>query len=273
MMDSLIDNLARMSEAKREPGDYLQDGLLYCGHCGTPKQCRISFGAGSHVVGCQCACENRRYEAELKARKDRERMLRIEQLRCSGIQDKGLAACRFETAENTPEIAKCRKYVERWEEMKAGNSGLLFWGNTGNGKTHAAACIANALIDRGVPAMITSFPRILAAGWQDRADIASQLKNYQLLVLDDLGAERGTDFALETVYMVVDERYKSKLPLIVTTNLTLGEMCKPKNMDYQRIYDRVLEMCVPVVFRGGSIRRKKANRNTKRARELFGETP
>ena len=105
--------------------------------------------------------------------------------------------------------------------------------------------------------MITSFPRILSAGY-DKQDIIDQMRYYPLLVIDDLGAERNSDYALETVYMVIDERYKSKKPLIVTTNLTLDEICNPKNMAYQRIYDRVLEMCAPLVFRGDSIRRRKA---------------
>ena len=69
--------------------------------------------------------------------------------------------------------------------------------------------------------------------------------------------------------MVIDERYKARKPLIVTTNLTLEEICKPKSMDYQRIYDRILEMCVPVVFQGGSIRRKAANEKLRRAREAL----
>ena len=71
MMDAIVDSLARKSAAKREPGDYTQDGLLYCGHCGTPKQCRISFGAGVRIVGCQCACQIRRFEAERQAERDR----------------------------------------------------------------------------------------------------------------------------------------------------------------------------------------------------------
>lgn len=267
--DELIESLARRSVAKRELGDYMQDGLLYCGHCQTPKQCRISYGAGLKVVGCQCACKTQQYEAQKQADKDRERALHIESLRASGIRDRNLTGCRFSGAAETPEIVKCRRYVENWEAMYADNNGLLLWGNTGNGKTFAAACIANALIDRGVPAMITSFPRILNSGW-DKREIAEQMKHYPLLVIDDLGAERESEYALETVYMVIDERYKTKKPLIVTTNLTLEELCKPKNMDYQRIYERILEMCVPVVFQGSSVRRNAANEKLRRAREVLG---
>ena len=69
--------------------------------------------------------------------------------------------------------------------------------------------------------------------------------------------------------MVIDERYKAKKPLIVTTNLTLDEICKPKNMAYQRIYDRVLEMCAPLVFKGESRRRANAQQRNKALRELL----
>lgn len=267
--NDLIELLAQKSAVKWQPGDYLQDGLIYCGHCKTPKQCRIAYGTGNRIVGCQCACQSRQYEAQRKAEKDRERALYIETLRTAGIKDRTLTQCRFEGAEETPELSKCRRYVDNWSKMFAENNGLLLWGNTGNGKTFAAACIANALIDRGIPTMITSFPRILNAGW-DKREIADQMKFYDLLVLDDLGAERGSEYALETVYMVIDERYKAKKPMIITTNLTLEDLCKPRSMNYQRIYDRVLEMCLPVVFQGGSMRRKLANDKLRRARELLG---
>lgn len=256
-IDVIIDGLARKAEPVRVPIDYEKDGLLYCGHCNTPKQCRIPVGAKMRIVGCQCACAAREYEAEKAARADREKRLRIETLRADGIRDKTLTGCRFDCATLTDEITKCKRYADRWDEMYRTDSGLLLWGNTGNGKTFAAACIANQLIDRGIPAMITSFPRILSAGY-DKREIVEQMQYYPLVVIDDLGAERESDYALETVYMIIDERYKAKKPLIVTTNLTLNEICKPKNMTYKRIYERVLEMCSPVVFRGDSMRRGKA---------------
>ena len=92
---------------------------------------------------------------------------------------------------------------------------------------------------------------------------------YPLVVIDDLDVERSTEYAMETVYMVIDERYKAKKPLIVTTNLTLEELCKPKSMDYQRIYDRILELCIPVAFKGESIRRKTANKKMRRMKEIL----
>ena len=261
-VDALIDSIAKKAEPVRDLVDYEKDGLLYCGHCNTPKQCRIPIGGSVRLVGCQCACAAREYEAEKKARADREKRLRIETLRADGIRDKSLTACRFDTATMSEEIVKCKRYADAWDDMRRENNGLLLWGNTGNGKTFAAACIANELIDRGIPAMITSFPRILNAGY-DKQEIIKQVHYYPLMVIDDLGAERSSEYAMETVYTVIDERYKAKKPLIVTTNLTLDELCRPKDMTYQRIYDRILEMCTPLVFKGDNLRRDKA---TKRLR-------
>lgn len=267
-VDALIDSIAKKAEPVRDLVDYEKDGLLYCGHCNTPKQCRIPIGGNVRLVGCQCACAAREYEAEKKARADREKRLRIETLRADGIRDKSLTACRFDKATMSDEIVKCKRYADAWDDMRRENNGLLLWGNTGNGKTFAAACIANELIDRGIPAMITSFPRILNAGY-DKQEIIKQVRYYPLLVIDDLGAERSSEYAMETVYMVIDERYKSKKPLIVTTNLTLDELCKPKNMDYQRIYDRVIEMCTPLVFKGDNLRRDKSNKRLRYVKSVL----
>lgn len=267
-VDVLIDSIAKKAEPVRDLVDYEKDGLLYCGHCNTPKQCRIPIGGNVRLVGCQCACAAREYEAEKKARADREKRLRIETLRADGIRDKSLTACRFGMATMSDEIVKCKRYADAWDDMRRENNGLLLWGNTGNGKTFAAACIANELINRGIPAMITSFPRILNAGY-DKQEIIEQMHYYPLLVIDDLGAERSSEYAMETVYTVIDERYKTKKPLIVTTNLTLDELCRPKDMTYQRIYDRILEMCTPLVFKGDNLRRDKANKRLRYVKSVL----
>ena len=272
-MNALTDALntvIRKAQPVRNPGDYIQDGLLYCGACRTPKQCRIRFGTALRVVGCQCSCAARRYEAERKAEQQRQELERIERLRASCIADRAVRGYTFASAEETPDLLRCKAYAQHLSEAVQENQGLLLWGNTGTGKTFAAACIANAALDRGIPAMVTSFPKILGVGWDARDKIIGQLNRYKLLVLDDLGAERQSDYALETVYRVVDERYKSGLPLIVTTNLPLSALTKPKNMDYQRIYDRVLELCTPLYFGGENRRRQKANANLKWLREVTG---
>ena len=80
--------------------------------------------------------------------------------------------------------------------------------------------------------------------------------------------ERRTPYAREQVYEIVNRRYLSGLPMIVTTNLTLKEL-KDADRDDGRIHDRVLERCVPVCFDGPSLRREKAAQKLRRARELL----
>lgn len=275
-MNELLKTLAKKSAAavKRNDNDYEKDGLLYCGNCHSRKQGWRVFPDGSRrKVSCLCICETKAYDEEQQRLKEEQKALRIKQLRVNGIQDKSLRDATFANARPMPMIDKALRYVERWDEMRADNIGLLMWGNTGNGKTYAAACIANALIDKGVPVLITSFGRILSAITglfaEERVAYMDSLNEFPLLILDDLGAERQSQFALETVYSVIDNRYKARLPLIVTTNCTMQELKNAANMDYQRIYDRVLEMCVPLQFTGESLRKDAAAAKMARARELF----
>lgn len=266
---------AAESAIHENPGDYYFDGLLYCGNCHTEKEFRIQdiHGNNCRIVKCLCRCETERRDQEDQERKAQKRALYINQLRVNGIQDRTVRAYTFNGADDTPILEKCRRYVENWSKMYQENVGLIIWGNTGNGKTFAAACIANALLDQGIPVMFTSIPRLLSSMTglysSDRTAYFDSLSNFKLLVIDDLGAERQNEFAIEQVYSVVDTRYKNGQPLIVTTNMTLDEMRNPKNMDYQRIYDRILEMCMPIHFAGDSLRKAKASQKLDLARELL----
>lgn len=80
----------------------------------------------------------------------------------------------------------------------------------------------------------------------------------KLLIIDDLGAERGTDYSLERVYDIIDSRYRSNKPIILTTNLTMEQMKNCEDIRYNRIYDRIFEMCYPVKVNGLSWRKRGA---------------
>ena len=85
-----------------------------------------------------------------------------------------------------------------------------------------------------------------------------KINNAKLLVIDDLGAERGTDYTLERVYDIIDSRYRSNKPIILTTNLTMEQMKDCEDIRYNRIYDRIFEMCYPVKVTGLSWRKREA---------------
>ena len=85
--------------------------------------------------------------------------------------------------------------------------GYLFWGGVGTGKSYLAACIANALMEKEVAVCMTNFATILndlAASFEGRNEYISRLCSYPLLILDDFGMERGTEYGLEQVYSVID---------------------------------------------------------------------
>ena len=99
----------------------------------------------------------------------------------------------------------------------------------------------------------------------DRDAYLKMLMRPELLILDDLGAERNTSFGKERVFDVVNKRLLTGKPMIVTTNIPLSVMQKATDLDERRIYDRVLEVCVPVQFNSENFRKGNAAENVKRA--------
>ena len=104
---------------------------------------------------------------------------------------------------------------------------------------------------------MTNFARImneLNNAFSGRNEVVDRLCGYPLLVIDDFGMERGTEYALEQIYNIIDSRYRSRKPLVVTTNLTLTELKNPQDTAHARIYDCLLELCTPIACTGPSMR-------------------
>ena len=152
------------------------------------------------------------------------------------------------------------------------NTGLLLFGDVGTGKSFFAGCIANALLDRDVPVLMTNFPTILnrLTGMfsEDRADFITSFDEYDLLIIDDLGVERSTEYAMEQMFFVIDSRYRSRRPMIITTNLKLSELKNPPDLAHARIYDRILERCAPILFDGKNFREENAGATRQTAKDI-----
>ena len=146
------------------------------------------------------------------------------------------------------------------------------FGDVGTGKSFFAGCIANALLDRDVPVLMTNFPTILnrLTGMfsEDRADFIASFDEYDLLIIDDLGVERSTEYAMEQMFFVIDSRYRSRRPMIITTNLKLSELKNPPDLAHARIYDRILERCAPILFDGKNFREENAGATRRAAKDL-----
>lgn len=280
---AIFDSLAAQSRNNYEEGDYIDnEGFLCCGKCHTRKQRDITlpaFGGQSERVvrvGIACECRKKELEAERAAEERRQFLQRMEVLRRDGITDPAHLKHTFENDDmRNPEVSKvCRKYVENWGDMMKDNIGILFYGGVGTGKSFLACCIANALLEKLVPVSVTNFPRILnrLQGFnEERQAFIDKLQRYKLLVIDDLGVERDTSYSVEQVYNVIDTRYRSGMPLIITTNLSMDDLKNPPSLAHARIYDRVLEMCpIRLKLVGESRRTAIANERRDKAKKLLG---
>lgn len=252
---NLISIADALSKPNERPGDYTgEDGLLYCGKCRTPKQMRGEGIFAGKMLAVSCAC----MIAEREQEDREEQRRRIEDLRDRCLPVKAMHTHTFDVAEDAKHILLAQSYVEKWDELREKNVGLLFWGNTGSGKSFTAHCIANALIDRGVFVRLYSAAELIRQmGDRDsHAETVRRLHAAPLLIVDDLGAERGTEYSRELLCAAIDERSEAGKPLIVTTNYTLTEMRQCQDREMQRIFDRLGALCVPVSVIGESRRRE-----------------
>ena len=256
---------------------YGMDGLLYCGKCHTPREAFFAkgvalMGKNKHPIECSCQrIERAKQEALISQQKHSDLVRR---LKAEGFSDPAMLDWKFENDNGrSPQMCHAHRYVEQWQTMRAENLGLFLWGGVGTGKSFLAGCIANALMEQEVPVRMTSFARILNelnSSFSGRNEVVDKLCRYPLLIIDDFGMERGTEYVLEQIYNIVDSRYRSQKPLIVTTNLTLDEIRHPQDTAHARIYDRLLEMCVPVSCIGVSFRKENAQEKLKRMKLLIG---
>lgn len=273
IVDGIAANAGRACGA--EAGDYIVDGLLYCHKCNTKKQTVVGLLGKKRTVPCLCRCaaeQRDREEAERKAQEFRERVRRN---RKDGFPQSDMQDWTFAADDRSDERTSkaMMAYVEHFPELRKDGRGLILYGKCGSGKTFASACVVNALIDQGYPCMMTNFARVantvsgMYAGKQEYLD---SLNRYSLLVLDDLGAERDTEYMGEIVYNIVDSRYRANLPMIITSNLSGEDLKHPKGINEQRVFNRILEKCFPVEVNGADRRRKKIIQEYDGMKELLG---
>ncbi len=246
-----------------------QDGLLYCKKCGDPLQTFITVPMiGERKVNCICKCMAKELNAheEAKRQEERERQRRV----C--FNGSSMMKCTFETSEKSEMLTMAENYAKNFSDFKSQGKGLLLYGTVGTGKSHMAACIANALIDKDYKVLMTNFAtivNILQSSFDGRQEYINSLNKYALLILDDLGAERKSEYMQEQVFNIIDARYRTGLPMIITTNLTAEEMKKPADIGNSRIYDRILERCHPLAVQGQSIRRQSLKEDFKQTQMIL----
>ena len=213
-----------------------------------------------YIPACDCLEKVMKYELEQREKEDdKERQAnRLKKYKDISVIDKKLLNANFITAEKDNHIRLCQKYAEKFVKIGTAPQGLLLHGSVGTGKTFASACISNYLMENGKTVLVMNLGLYLIKlkkEWDEaESNVLDYVKRCDLLVIDDFGVEKITEFVLDKAFALIDTRYRAEKPLIITTNLSLNEITEKFD---SRISDRLQEMCYPLRVEGQS---KRLNR-------------
>lgn len=159
----------------------------------------------------------------------------------------------FDASRQPKAFRMCKDYLGKY---KTGNS-LLIIGGYGTGKTHLASAIANALLEDGVPALYDTWAGHLQRLKDEFANGERRhlalMKKVDVLILDDLGKDKLTEWNNEVLFEVINYRYEHRKPVVITTNATPREL-EERN---PAVYSRLCEMCELVTMTGRDYRKEK----------------
>lgn len=143
-------------------------------------------------------------------------------------------------------VSAVRSFVERIDAHLDAGRGLWFMGPIGTGKTTLAMLVSKEAIKAGRSVAIYSLPRLLNEirdthrSERSHVELLDRLTAVDLLHIDDVGAERTTDWVLEELYSIVNARYEDERSMVITTNLDYDELCAQISA---RTASRLAEMC------------------------------
>ena len=143
-------------------------------------------------------------------------------------------------------------YIKNWRECSDNGDSLFFVGDVGTGKSHLAYAILNELIKKGVPGMAVSVPDLMDDLRVTGSEAMEALKEIDLLVLDDLGSQKNTEWVTERLFVILNSRYSDLKPTIITSNHRLEVLKQTEG--WMRIVDRIIEMCLLIRVEGKSYR-------------------
>lgn len=260
-------------------GRYMLGRILW--NFSGPNRCKCPEAVAAYEAEtAQREAEERAAKEAEEAKKMRERVQRL--LGESGMNARFLQRtfdAYIQTPENRTALRICRQYADTFRDKlprnnpNPGRNGLFITGPMGTGKTHLAAAISNQLMREGTPVicmtMIDLLDRIKRTyeerrqyGDESEGDILDAYKDVPLLVIDDMGKEPATPWAVSKIYAIINARYEAYMPTIVTTNYTDEELVgrlTAKDGDETTAaatVDRLREMCAGIMTTGESWRGK-----------------
>lgn len=230
-------------------GIYYINDIAHCSECKEPLEIKRMYLGKMRKLPVICNCRKKEVEEFEERQKKRRHEEYINSIKNIGIPDEEYRKWRFAADDmRMPKITNvCKKYYMKWDYVYTQNHGMILHGDTGTGKTFYAACIANALAERGVNVLITNIPTLITKMSHDfereKEEVLERISKVPLLILDDFGVERTSDYTIEKIYEIIDTRYRSGKPLIITTNNDVENWFKSTDIRMERIYSRIREMC------------------------------
>lgn len=272
-MGNLFDKLATQN------GTNSQSEGVRCEYCDTLiPPLKVEVMGKERWVQPVCKCESIKIKEELKRYENHQREREVERLfSISDIGDryKDITFDNFLHREGSEKAFKIAKYyAEHFDEF--GLESIMLWGVPGNGKTHLAAATHNYLKTLGKIVVFVSMPELLERirstfdknNPESEVQILKALSICDLLIIDDIGAEKPSPWVEDIVYRIIDGRYRRKRPIMATSNL------EPKRLAGvigTRSYDRMVEMSQPIENTATSYRREVAKGRMSKFDELLRE--
>ena len=203
-----------------------------CEFCGGVGFLRSDVPVGHPNFGRLEPCVCRSGEVAQNARQhlyEMSNLDRLSHLTLENFRTSGNPKAEFVTPQEISSLQEAKNVSEEFSNTLQG--WLLLEGAYGCGKTHLAAAIANAAVQRGVPTLFITVPDLLdslrfAYGNPETTFEArfEEIRNADLLVMDDFGTQNATAWAQEKLFQIINYRYVNKLPTVITTNLILDEI-------------------------------------------------
>ena len=281
-IDNLLPDAGRAmsgSSASRERSQVLRLDDRICPHCGRELQAEwVEFPPALqsryrktgewYYHPCTPACETKNDQREWELMRRDARVAALRERSGLSKRMRGYALDNFDhsiSRSTERAFAKVMDYIKDWQANQAEGRGIYFCGDVGVGKTHLAVAVMNELITRKrVPALFVTVPELLdnlRGAYNDPGrDIdewMDSVKNAELLLLDDLGAERANEWVRERIFVIVNHRYREELPTIFTSNTG------PKDLAAQlgeRTASRIIAMCDWISLEGEDYREAEVRR-------------
>ena len=271
MFEQIIDEASKQASKYQASDDYIKDDLIYCNNCNTPKQTVIKLLGQDKKVFCLCMCQSLKVEEEEKKHKQIQQEYINKQKADNCFEDKSLKSKTFDTTDKNSKIyTLAYRYADNFDKMLKNNMGLILHGERGTGKTHISACIANSVLSQSYSVYMTKLSVLMSKMQENynenKLHLLNKINDVDLFILDDMGTERHTETVLELIFDIIDKRYLSKKPIIISTNLTQEEFTNNENTQYRRIFDRVIENCT---FVKSDIKNQRADKAAVNKQDLL----